>query len=300
MMTSQGPLVSIIMNCYNGENYLSQAIDSVISQKYTNWEIIFWDNQSTDRSAQIVKGYSDPRIKYIYAGKHTPLYEARNYAISESSGELIAFLDVDDWWEKYKLEQQVRLFSDSEVGVVCSNFWVVNERKNKKWPYLKKPLRTGWVLDDVMKDYGVGLLTLIIRRSAFDALDSPCNPNYHIIGDFDLVIRLLVNWKLDYVHQSLAYYRVHENNETGKNRSRHVKELEDWMRNMSAFEDINGCHNFEMVTVAAAYIKAMDYLLAGDRLSAFEICQSISFGKEKVRLLLAFLLPKSWLKKFKN
>ena len=80
------PLVSVIMNCYNGEKYIREAIDSVISQTYQNWEIIFWDNQSTDRSAEIVKGYNEPRIRYVYAQKHTLLYEARNYAIVESSG----------------------------------------------------------------------------------------------------------------------------------------------------------------------------------------------------------------------
>jgi len=51
------PLVSVIINCFNGENYLSQSLESVISQKYKNWEIIFWDNQSTDNSSKIFKSY---------------------------------------------------------------------------------------------------------------------------------------------------------------------------------------------------------------------------------------------------
>ena len=60
-MTEQ-PLVSVIMNCFNGEKYLREAIDSVLAQTYQNWELIFWDNQSTDSSAEIVKSYDDPRI----------------------------------------------------------------------------------------------------------------------------------------------------------------------------------------------------------------------------------------------
>ncbi len=63
------PLVSIIMNCLNGEKYLSNAIDSVIKQTYKNWELIFWDNQSTDNSASILKRYKDKRIKYFYSKK---------------------------------------------------------------------------------------------------------------------------------------------------------------------------------------------------------------------------------------
>ena len=61
------PLVSVIMNCYNGEEYLSHAINSVLNQTYKNWEIIFWDNQSTDKSAEIFKAYNDKRLKYYSA-----------------------------------------------------------------------------------------------------------------------------------------------------------------------------------------------------------------------------------------
>ena len=74
------PLVSILINCYNGEKYIREAIDSVIAQTYANWEIIFWDNQSIDSSASIVKSYNDVRIKYYYAPTHTLLYDARKLA----------------------------------------------------------------------------------------------------------------------------------------------------------------------------------------------------------------------------
>ena len=63
------PLVSVVMNCYNGEKYLREAIDSVISQTYPNWELIFWDNLSVDGSSGIVKSYSDVRIKYYKASE---------------------------------------------------------------------------------------------------------------------------------------------------------------------------------------------------------------------------------------
>jgi len=55
------------MNCYNGGKYLRQAIDSVLAQDFSDWELIFWDNQSTDDSATIAKSYSDSRIRYFYA-----------------------------------------------------------------------------------------------------------------------------------------------------------------------------------------------------------------------------------------
>ena len=66
-------LVSIMMNTYNGEKYIREAIDSVISQTYKNWELIIWDNISTDNTAKIVNSYDDLRIKYYLAKQHTNL-----------------------------------------------------------------------------------------------------------------------------------------------------------------------------------------------------------------------------------
>jgi len=90
------PLVSILMNCYNGEKFLREAIESVLAQTYNNWELIFWDNQSTDQSAEIFNSFGDKRLKYFYASKHTKLYEARNYAFEKASlvsrGVILNFL----------------------------------------------------------------------------------------------------------------------------------------------------------------------------------------------------------------
>ena len=96
------PLVSIIVNCFNGERYLKEALTSVLNQSYQNWEIIFWDNRSNDNSKNILNSFKDKRIKYFFAEKHTTLYQARNLAIQKSSGDLLAFIDADDLWEKNK------------------------------------------------------------------------------------------------------------------------------------------------------------------------------------------------------
>ena len=81
---SSKPLVSVIMNCFNGEEYLHEAVSSVIKQTYENWEIIFWDNLSTDKSAEIFKSFKDSRLKYYCASSHADiLYVARNYALKK-------------------------------------------------------------------------------------------------------------------------------------------------------------------------------------------------------------------------
>ena len=268
-------LVSIIMNCYNGEKYLSEAIDSVLSQTYNNWEIIFWDNQSTDQSAEIVKRYDDPRIRYIYAPRHTLLYEARNYAIANASGEFIAFLDVDDWWHEQKLEKQLTLFKDSDVGFVSSKFHVFNQANKKFRLFNKKKIHTGYVLDEILKDYQIGLLTLIIRRSSMNELIGPCNPNYHIIGDFDLSVRLALKWKFDCVQESLAYFRFHGNNESSRNRDLLVKELKHWESVNKNNECINNSLSFKFFSDKYTYIEIVDYLIAGQKKKAVSLIPKV-------------------------
>ena len=81
---SKLPLVSVIINCHNGEKFLNKSIQSVINQTYNNWEIIFWNNKSTDKSEQIVRSFKDRRIKYFKSNKFQRLYKTRNLAIKKS------------------------------------------------------------------------------------------------------------------------------------------------------------------------------------------------------------------------
>ena len=103
-MNRKSPLVSILVNCYNGERYLNQCINSIINQSYKNWELIFWDNCSTDNSSKIIKNYKDKRVKIFKSKTFNRLYKARNLAIKKCKGKYICFLDVDDMWLKKKLE----------------------------------------------------------------------------------------------------------------------------------------------------------------------------------------------------
>ena len=126
-MQNKNQLITIILNCYNGEKYLNDALRSILKQSYKNWELIFWDNKSTDKSKKIFKSFKDKRFRYFYSNKHTPLYEAKNLAIKKSKGSYLTFIDVDDVWEKNKLKEQIKLFSDEQVGVVYGNMWIRNE-----------------------------------------------------------------------------------------------------------------------------------------------------------------------------
>ena len=101
-MKKKSPLVSIIMNCYNGEKFLEKSLKSITDQTYKNWELIFWDNNSNDNSKKVFKKFTDKRFKYYKSKKVLNLYHARNLAIKHAKGNYICFLDVDDLWVRKK------------------------------------------------------------------------------------------------------------------------------------------------------------------------------------------------------
>ena len=84
-----------------------------MEQKYKNWELIFWDNKSTDNSKKILQSKNDSRFKYFYSEDHTSLYKARNLAIEKTSGDYLTFLDTDDYWLPNKLMDQINLINES-------------------------------------------------------------------------------------------------------------------------------------------------------------------------------------------
>ena len=128
------PLVSVIMNVRNGASYLREALDSVLAQTFTDWELIVWDDCSTDNSAQIISEYRDPRIRYFLSPEDTPLGKARDSAIRQASGEWLAFLDQDDIWLPRKLEMQMALAATG-VGIVYGRTVMFDARRGNRRDY---------------------------------------------------------------------------------------------------------------------------------------------------------------------
>ncbi len=295
------PLVSIIINCFNGEKYLRKAIDSVISQTYKNWEIIFWDNQSNDKSAEIFKEYKDVRLKYYKAPSHIEiLYKAKNYALKNANGEFIAFLDVDDWWLPEKLEKQIPLFSDPEVGMVYGNVWLFFEKKNKKKIYRKGNLPTGNILNELLKDYAVGSQTYVIRKKALESLKYFFNDEFHMIGDFDINVRLSSKCRVDCVQSPVAFARIHDSNVSLSNRKKEIQELKTWHEEMKKNEFISSQKNFNNVLLMAYYLEAMQSIITSGFIKSSLMVAKYPFSLNKIKLILALLLPKSLLRKIKN
>ena len=152
-------LVSIIMPNYNSEKFVANSIKSILAQTYANWELLFVDDCSTDKSVEIVKSLIDDRIKFFSTERNSGAAVARNMAIKAANGRWIAFLDSDDLWLPEKLEKQLSFMVEKDIAfsftyydVLNSDYDIVSSYKLKKTEYSYK---------DILKHNHIGCLTAI-------------------------------------------------------------------------------------------------------------------------------------------
>lgn len=122
--------VSIITPMFNSEKFILSAINSVLSQTYTNWELLIIDDCSTDNSKRIVHDCMKHDKRIVYIGTEKPSGSPsipRNIGINKASGRFIAFLDSDDLWLPNKLEKQISYFKEEKVVIVYSNYEKISE-----------------------------------------------------------------------------------------------------------------------------------------------------------------------------
>jgi len=240
------PLVSVIMNCRNCSKYLPQALDSVYQQTFKDYEIIFWDNKSTDNSAEITLSYGEP-LRYFRGEEFLPLGAARNAAIEKAKGKYITFLDSDDIWLPEKLEKQVELLElNKELGLVYSDSYIIDGNGNlikNTYFYRIKPVR-GNVFNELLRCNFIPMLTVAIRREVLDKV-GVFNPKYEIAEEYDLWLRIAEYYSIDFIEQPLAKYRVHSESAFQKNIALSYKEdlqiIEYWLnRNPELKRELGG------------------------------------------------------------
>lgn len=196
-------LVSIIMPSYNTGRFIKETIESVLSQTYSNWELIIVDDCSTDDTDEVVKPYlSDERIKYLKNEKNSGAAVSRNYALREAKGRWIAFLDSDDLWSPKKLEIQIEFMEKNGYHFSYTGYAEIDEESKPLGRSVsgpKKISKTG------MYNYcWPGCLTVMYDAKVVglvQIVDIKKN------NDYAMWLKVCRKAKCYFVDESLAFYR---------------------------------------------------------------------------------------------
>lgn len=204
----ENPRVSVVMPVYNGESYLAEAIDSILSQTMTDFELLVVNDGSTDGSKAIVKSYDDPRIRLIETEANSGVVAARNLGLAHAGGEYIALLDCDDFAYPSRLAEQAAFMDEHpEFGMIGSWVEIMDEKGRS----------TGdvWRLDAAAEETSSILLfhNYIAQSAAFirkkSLPDDLYQPDFAGTEDFELWVRMARAWQVWNLPRVLVKYRVH-------------------------------------------------------------------------------------------
>lgn len=217
--------VSVIVPAYNGDRYIAEAIEGVLNQTHSEYEIIVVDDGSTDNTRKVVQQYGD-RVNYL-SQSNQGVAASRNLGLAAARGEYIAFLDQDDVFLPHKLASQVALFDrDAALGIVNSGWQIVDERGTVKaavqpWqqiPHLSSANLIIWK--------PVFLGAMLFRRSWLER-SGGFDTTLSQTPDVDLVMRLaMLGCPAAWVEQTTVKYRQHDAN-ASKNTLEQARELNE-------------------------------------------------------------------------
>ena len=153
------------MPAYNSEKYIAEAIESVIKQTYTNWELLIINDCSTDNTEKTIKSYQqkETRIKLINLKENQGVANARNIGIQNAKGRYIAFLDADDIWQKEKLQKQVQILNSSKADITYTAYLMIDENgETIKERSIKESLQ----IKDLLKENSIIFSSVVCKKES--------------------------------------------------------------------------------------------------------------------------------------
>lgn len=201
------PKVSIITANYNCENFVGQTIDSVLNQKFRDWEYIIADDGSTDNSIAIIeqKFKELQNVKLIKLKSNSGPAYARNQALNLAQGRYISFIDSDDLWKDNFLQEMIDFMENKEIVFAYSSYYRISENGQKIDQY-NVPKKVSY--NSILKSCPICPLTAIYDSSSIGKMPIPEIPKRE---DYGLFIDIIKKTKYAYALQKpLAYYRIRE------------------------------------------------------------------------------------------
>ncbi len=204
------PLVSCLMNVYNGEKYIREAVDSILNQTFSDFEFIIIDDGSTDQTLQILQSYNDSRIKVFKNGKNLGISESRNRGLKKVSGKYIAPLDADDISLPHRFMTQLNYMENHPEIDVCGSAAEVFGNTSR----ITEPLPThDEILAGFLESCRLLYSSTFIRRQTVLDLNVSFDTGFIFSEDYDFWVRLgLQGAKFVNLKEVLVKYRWHDSN----------------------------------------------------------------------------------------
>ncbi|WP_025209156.1 glycosyltransferase [Hippea sp. KM1] len=217
---SKIPKVSVILPTYNREKTVSRAIESVLAQTFTDFELIIIDDGSTDNTKEIVNKFKDERIVYVRYNENRERSAARNSGIKISRGKYIAFLDSDDEWIRDKLKKQVNLVENSKenVGVVYTGYTQVWDNLNGRKitnPFIDSVEKLeGNIYEELKKGDFVLPSSVLVKKKVFEKVGLFDEKIY--AGEaWDLWVRISEKFLFSFIEEPLVVRYINNDSLSG-------------------------------------------------------------------------------------
>lgn len=200
--------VSIIIPTFNRAYCIKVAIQSVLNQTYTNFELIIVDDGSTDNTEEIIHGIKDNRIRYVKMPRNDGPSAARNYGVKCAKFEIIAFHDSDDEWVSNKLERQMDILKQKEnVAMVYTQMNCINKISGKEILIPNNSLipmecREGRIFPYLLVFNYIGAPTMVVRKTCFEQIGG-FDEDLLCLEDWDFVLRLSRFYDIGYIDEPL-------------------------------------------------------------------------------------------------
>lgn len=210
------PKVSVIINVYNGEKTLRETIESVLAQTYTNWELIIWDDCSTDGSVEVAEAYDDHRIRCFRSEENRGLGISRFAALDQAEGEWVGYVDQDDLWSEDKLALQIELVAAKpNVGLVYGRtlkFYPNGKLLEYDHRHEFEPLPEGDIFERLFIDSCfIAIGSALFRRAAFASLANMPN-EVDDCTDYYMYLAFAREYEVAAVQDVVCFYRIHAGN----------------------------------------------------------------------------------------
>lgn len=202
-------MVSVIIPLYNKEKEIAKAINSVLQQRFSNFELIIVNDGSTDNSLNIVNSFKDPRIK-IFSKPNGGVSSARNYGIKKASYDLIAFLDGDDWWSSDFLSVLFDLTNKYPDAGLWAGQYVQVDKKNEFITLDRFPKIDEGHFNLYEHLYAVHSSSVLIKKKVFEECGHFDETLTHG-EDTDMWIRIAMKFKICYTNKIISYYNIGSN-----------------------------------------------------------------------------------------